>query len=100
MKTVFEFKECPDCKVDARVMNIIIQEEVAKGNMSKDVVPCISVSLYSVIDPRRPPLIGARIPGARVLRDICTRCGREVTTKIEVGRVTVPLKPGDPIQFT
>jgi hypothetical protein len=94
MKTISEFKECPDCKVDARLMNSIVQEEVLKGNMGEDTIAFTDAKIICNIDPRRPPIAGGRVPGARVIRDICTKCGREFTTKIERGYVTPPTTPG------
>jgi len=99
MKLVAEFKECPDCKVDARLMNPIIQEEIAKGNMSKNVLSCASADITFVIDPSHPPISGGRVPGARVLRDICTKCGRTYTVRIESGYVTLPARAGLPVTF-
>lgn len=100
MRTIAEFCECPDCKVDARLMNSIVQEEVAKGNMGEGMAPCTSANIYCNIDPRRPPIAGGRVPGARVTRDICTRCGREYTVRIEIGHVTAPVRPGMPPAFS
>lgn len=94
MKVIAEFKECPDCKVDARLMNTIVQEEMVKGNMSKDVVSWTIAAIYCNVDPRRPPIAGGRVPGARVFKDICTKCGREYTVRIETGYVTLPSRPG------
>ena len=68
MKTVAEFTECPDCKVDARLMNPIIQEEISKGNMSNEVLSCSSADIIFVIDPSHPPIAGGRVPGA-----VCSR---------------------------
>lgn len=100
MKTIAEFEKCPDCKIDARLMNSIVQEEIAKGNMSKDIVPCTHGDIYCNIDPRHLPLTGGRVPGARVLYDICTKCGRSYTVRIETGYVTTPVRQGMPPTFS
>jgi len=100
MKVIAEFKECPDCKVDARLMDPIIQEEIAKGNMSKDVLSCASADITFIIDPKHPPITGGRVAGARVLRDICIKCGRTYTVRIDRGYVTLPTRAGMPVTFT
>lgn len=100
MKTIATFNKCPDCKVDKRLMNTIVQEEIAKGNMSKEAFGCTMMNVYSNIDPMRPPIAGGRVPGARVTRDICTGCGREYTTKIETGHITIPTHQNQPPSFS
>ncbi|GAI09501.1 unnamed protein product, partial [marine sediment metagenome] len=95
-----EFNECPDCKVDARLMNSIVQEEVAKGNMGKEAVACTDVRVFCNVDPSKPQLAGGRLPGAKVYRDMCTKCGREFTSRIERGYVTLPTTPGMPPVFS
>lgn len=99
MEVLAEFKECPDCKVDARLMNSIAQMEIIKGNMGKDVVPNTQARIITNIDMRKPPLTGARVPSARVFFDICTKCGREYIFRIEKGHITLPARPGAPVVF-
>ena len=94
MKILAEFKECPDCKVDSRLMNTIIEEEATKGNMGTDTPSWTSIRVIANTDVRVPQIVGGRIPAARVTTDICTKCGREFTTKIEVGHITIPARPG------
>lgn len=99
MKVIAEFKECPDCKVDARLMNSIVQEEIAKGNMGVDTISFIDIRVVCNVDPKKPPIVGGRIPGARITRDMCTKCGKEFTTKIEIGYITPPTRPNMPPIF-
>lgn len=100
MKTIATFDECPDCKVDKRLMNGIVQEEIAKGNMSKEALGCTVMQVYSNIDPMKIPIAGGRVPGARITKDICTKCGGEYTTRIETGHVTIPTRQGQPPTFS
>ena len=93
MKILAEFKECPNCKVDSRLMGSIVWEEIAKGFLNKDILGCISAEIYCNVDPNRPPIVGGRIPGARVYRDICTKCGKEYVVRIDFGYLTVPASP-------
>lgn len=99
MEVIAEFNKCPGCKVDARLMNTIIQEEVVKGNMSEGVVGCTQVEVFCNVDPRKPFIAGGRLPGARVFWDVCTKCGRRFITRIERGHVTPPTRPGLPPTF-
>lgn len=99
MKIIAEFRECPDCKVDARLMHLIISEEISKGNMGDNTLACTAVKVVTNIDPRKPPISGARIPSARIFYDMCTKCGKEYTVRIEQGHVAIPLRPTDPVVF-
>lgn len=99
MEILATFNECSDCKVDARLMNSIVQEEISKGNMGSDVVPNTQARIITNIDMRKPPLIGGRIPSARVYYDICCRCGKEYVVRIERGHITMPSGPGVPPVF-
>lgn len=94
MIVLAEFKECPDCKVDARLMNSIVQEEIAKGNIGADVVANTMTKMITNLDARKPPLVGGRVPSARVFYDICCKCGKEYAVRIEKGHVTMPSGPG------
>ena len=99
MEVLVEFKECPDCKVDARLMNSIVQEEITKGNMGEGTIPFSDMKMMYNLDPRKTILTGSRLPGARVTYDICTKCGKEFTTKIELGHVLPSSNPGVPPTF-
>lgn len=94
MELIAEFKECPDCKVDAWLMKSIVQEQIAKGNMGEDVTANTASKIITNVDARKPPLVGGRIPSARVYYDICTKCGKERVVRIEKGHVTIPSRPG------
>ena len=94
MKVVAEFKECRECKVDARLMHTLVQEEIKLGNMTPGTLGCTRIDVYSNMDTNRPPIAGGRIRSARVYSDICTKCGKEYIVKIETGYVTVPANPG------
>lgn len=100
MRVIAEFYKCPNCKADARLMGSIVQEEMAKGNMGEGVVGCTQINVYCNVDPRRPPIVGGRIPGARVFKDVCTNCGKEFTTRIESGHVTPSTIEGMPPTFS
>jgi len=99
MEVILELKECPDCKVDARLMNSIVQKEIEKGNMGKDTMPTTNTRVITNIDIRRPPLAGGRVPSARVSYDICMKCGKEHIWRIDKGYVTIPTRPGVPPEF-
>lgn len=94
MEIIAEFKECPDCKVDARLMNFIVQKEIEKGNIGKDLMPNTQAKIFTNIDARKPPLAGGRVPSGRVYYDICMKCGREYIWRIEKGHMTIPARPG------
>ena len=96
MKVILNTRDCTHCgEKDAGVMAGIVRDEIAMGNMGEDVVGHAMASVYTIVDARRPPLAGARIPAARVYADICKKCGREFNFLIEQGRATLPLRPGD-----
>ena len=96
---VAEFKECRYCKVDTRLMQSVIDEEVAKGNVDAGALGATRMEIHSIINPLKPPIAGARIPSARVTKDICTTCGRELTVRIEKGHMTLPLTQGQQPTF-
>ncbi|GAI85239.1 unnamed protein product [marine sediment metagenome] len=98
MEVVAEFNECPDCLVDAWLMKSIVKKEIEKGNMGGNVVANTQTRIITNIDARKPPLIGARIPSARVFYDTCMKCGKEHIVRIEKGYVTLP-RPGMPPIF-
>jgi len=100
MKLLGEFKECPYCLVDERLMNGICQTQKDLGNMNEAVVGATHVDVYCNVDPTKPVISGGRVPAARVFRDICSKCGREYTVRIEVGFLTTPTRPGGPTTFT
>lgn len=100
MEIIAEIKECPDCKVDARLMNIIAQEAIKLGNFGEDIVPNTAAKIITNIDPRKPPLVGGRVISARVYYDICCKCGRERIWRIEKGYVTIPARPGMAPEFS
>ena len=94
MEVLAEFKECPDCKVDAWLMKTIMQIEVAKGNIGDDVIPNSMTKLITNLDARKPPIVGGRVASARVYYDICIKCGAENPVRIEKGHITMPSGPG------
>lgn len=94
MELIAEFKECPHCKVDARLMDPIVREEIAKGNMGEDMTGSTMCKVFTNIDVRKPPLVGGRVLSARVFYDVCTKCGYEYPVRIEKGHVTMPSRPG------
>ena len=99
MQLVATFTECPTCKVDEALMGSIVKKEKELGKMSDDIVGCISTEIWCNVDPKRPPIAGGRIPGARAYRDMCMKCGGVYTVQIEKGYVTMPLRPELPPTF-
>lgn len=101
MEVVTDLKACPYCgEEDFGVMGKIIKGEVALGKMDKEAFGFASAAVYTLIDPKRPPISGARIPSARVFTDLCRKCGRAVNFRIEEGHATLPLRAGDPPVFS
>jgi len=100
MEVIAEIKECPNCHVDARLMNMIAQEAIKLGNLGENVVPNTMGKIITNVDPRKPPLVGGRVISARVYYDICTNCGKEYIWRIEKGHVTIPARPGIPPKFS
>lgn len=99
MEIIAEIKECRNCKVDKRLMNMIVQEGIKLGNYGEDVTPNTMSKTITNVDPRKPPLVGGRIASARVFYDICCQCGKEYIWRIEKGYVTIPSRPGTPPAF-
>jgi hypothetical protein len=93
MKVVFERNVCPSCGVDARLMAQIVGEERKLNNVGEGTLACTQAKIITNIDPRKPPIAGGRIKSARVLYDICTKCGKEYVVRIEQGFITIPLSP-------
>lgn len=100
MKIIAEFNECPDCKVDDRLVKTICEKEIELGNLSENFAPYSSANIYAPVDAtRKPLLVGGRLLAARVLRDVCIKCGKEFTTRIEMGHVTPSADPRLPPTF-
>lgn len=99
MEIIAEFKECPYCKVDARLMQSIVDAEIARGNASEGMIGHTKSHIYTNIDTTKEHLVGGRLPSARVYWDICMECGRELPVRIEKGYVTPPARIGDPVVF-
>ena len=100
MRVISEITECPDCKVDARLMNSLVREEIEKGNMDKGTIGYVGISVYGNINLSKPMIAGGRVPGARVYKDICTKCGKEFTVRIEVGHIIMPTRQDMPPVFS
>lgn len=99
MEIIATFNECPGCHVDSRLMNSIVKEEIAKGNIGEGAVPNTGIKIITNIDARKPPLVGGRVSSARVFYDICCQCGKEYIVRIEKGHITMPSRPGVPPVF-
>ena len=94
MKVLAELKECPNCKVEVWLMRSIANEEIKKGFMSGGTFGFSKAEVFCNLDLTKPMLAGGRAPGARVFRDICTRCMKEQIVRIETGHVTMPTRQG------
>jgi len=96
MEVILDLKACPYCGAEnPGVMDGIAKKEIEMGKMSEGVIGCIIVSVYTMIDPMKPPLAGARIPAVRTYTDLCEKCGRAVNLRMEKGHATLPLRQGD-----
>lgn len=96
MEVIFDAEVCPHCgQEDPGIMAEIVREETALGNLGEGVIGHVMANMYSIVDARKPPLVGARIPAIRVYTDICKKCGMAFNCRIEKGRATLPLRPGD-----
>lgn len=96
MKDILNLSTCPHCgQEDACIMGRIAREQIKLGNVGDDVVGHLMAAVYTMIDQRRPPLAGARIPAIRVFTDLCKKCGRSFNFLIEEGHATMPLRASD-----
>jgi len=95
MEVTMERTDCTWCGAEnSGVMGQIVRDEQALGKISEDVIGRIAEKVYVIVDMRRPPLVGARIPAAKAYADVCGVCGREFSFRIEKGHATLPMQPG------
>lgn len=100
MELVLNLDQCTWCgEKNTGMMGLMVREEIYKGNMGEDVIGSTMINVFTVIDARRPPLAGARIPAMRLYSDICSKCGRQFNFRMERGHATIPLRPGEPPVF-
>jgi len=96
MITILNTSDCPHCEQkDAGVMAKVVKKQIEMGNLGEDVIGHVMAQVYTIIDGRRPPLAGARIPAVRVYTDLCNKCGRPFNFLIEEGHAALPIRPGD-----
>jgi len=100
MEVVAEFVNCPKCEEDHRLMHGIVKDQIENDNMGEKAIGCTDIKVYCNIDPTHIPIVGGRVPGARVYFDMCTKCGKIYTVRIEKGHVSIPSTPGLPPEFT
>jgi hypothetical protein len=107
MKTIGEYRKCtgnlPDgtmCGANSWLMNEIVKEQVNLGNIGKDAVGCVEMPVYTNFDARKPPIAGGRVKSARVMYDICKKCGHKQVVRIEEGYVTIPTMQGQQAIFS
>lgn len=101
MKAILDLKACPYCEQeDPGIMGGIVREQIKLGNIGSDVVGHVSAAIYTIIDLRRPPLAGARVPAVKIYTDFCKKCGRAYNFLIEQGHATLPLRQGDVPTFS
>ncbi len=99
MKITHEFKLCPVCQSPDKVMANSVAEAVKDGLLGEGLFPCVSVSVYMTVDPRRPSIAGGRYPAIRVYRDICGGCGYEHVVRVESGYAITSTNPNKPVEF-
>lgn len=101
MEVIFDIKDCPHCGAEnGGLMRQITNDEIALGKIGEDVIGCTGQSVYVLIDLRRPPLVGARVPAVKAYADICGKCGKPFNSRIEKGHATMPANPGIPPVFS
>ena len=101
MEVIKDLKDCSNCGAEnAGVMRQITRDEIKLGKIGDDVIGGTGQSVYTLIDLRRPPLVGARIPAIKVYADICGECCKPFNFRIEKGHATMPSQPGLPPVFS
>ena len=84
--------DCPNCGSKRRIIEIIGNEEKAKGRIGQDVSTCLMPLRNAVIDPRKPPLF--TFPVIAVRLDVCADCGTVYASFIN--REQGSMVPGKP----
>lgn len=97
-----EFDKCPVCGSTRRLVALVTDEEIEKGNIKKETkgkIPFLS-GRAAIFDPTALKLISipSHCPVLVGYFDICLECGTLYCTKIEkhIGHVQVERKPGIP----
>jgi len=72
-----EFDKCPVCGSENRLMKKLLDDEILAGRRDKDEQgqACLQMLTASVMDPLKPPIIGALIPAGTAVIDVCLQCG-------------------------
>lgn len=72
-----EFKSCPNCGSVERFSELVAQEEIAKGNLSKDTKTAIMFYRTMIFNPndQKVLLVRKQVPVLMGVFDVCTQCG-------------------------
>lgn len=87
---VVEHPNCPICGKGVGEMHKLNNEEVEKGNKSKDLkfIPVAEVGIHVNFDPTHLPIIGGTIAARRSYKDVCEECGAVWAFRVERGEAT------------
>ena len=81
-------KECPGYGEDHRLMHSLI---IFDKNTPADTCGNTRMETNANIIPGRTVMPGGRIPAARRMYDVCTKCGQEFCVRIDKGHLTIPI---------
>jgi hypothetical protein len=79
-----EFKRCPACGSEERVMEQLIEPEIEKGNWPAGTEGFTDKKMLMLRNPQTLKLIGSTIPAVGITFDVCADCGTEYAKRIEV----------------
>lgn len=77
---IYDF--CPNCKSTTRVFQTFYEFLVSQGRMPPGSFACSSVNKQVFTGQLGTQLVGAKVVGVLIYRDICTVCGLEYPVKI------------------
>jgi hypothetical protein len=84
-------KDCPEYGKDNRLMQGLINKEIAIARAPAGTAGNMSDMIYTPSIPGTVKSPGSRASAARVLIDMCTKCGQEYVTEIWEGQLVIPL---------
>lgn len=91
VKYPLEFKACPACGSERRVVEMIRDQEVEKKKVSPQIKMAAQAVTVPVYDPTRPMLSA---PVITAVLDICADCGCYYARFVDVQDQVLQMKPG------
>lgn len=88
---VAEFDKCPVCGYEGGLMRMLVDEEMEKGTVDKDTVPCLMLMSSIAVGPNAKVLIGQMANVGTAVTEACPGCGIIRATKLFRGKAALQM---------